>query len=43
MWFSTAVLLILGALLVGLGVYLGPETLGTRLTEEVEESKVIPH
>ncbi|MQL56359.1 MFS transporter [Acidianus ambivalens] len=42
-WFSTAVLLILGALLVGVGVYLGPETLGTRLTEEVEKSKVIPH
>lgn len=41
-WFSTAVLLILGALLVGVGIYLGPETLGTKLTEEVEEGKVTP-
>ncbi|BCS92580.1 MFS transporter [Metallosphaera javensis (ex Sakai et al. 2022)] len=36
-WFSTAVLLILGAILVGIGQYLGPETLGTRLTEEPQK------
>ncbi|AWR96919.1 MFS transporter [Acidianus sulfidivorans JP7] len=39
-WFSTAVLLMIGALLVGIGQLLGPETLGTKLTEEKpEESK----
>ena len=34
-WFSTAVLLMIGAVLVGIGQYIGPETLGTKLTEEV--------
>jgi len=34
LWFSTAVLGIIGGALVALGAYLGPETLGTRLTEE---------
>lgn len=32
-WFSTAVLLIIGAIIVGIGQYIGPETLGTKLTE----------
>ena len=32
-WFSTAVLLMIGAVLVGIGQYIGPETLGTKLTE----------
>lgn len=36
-WFSTAALLILGAIFVGIGQYLGPETLGTRLTEEPQK------
>ncbi|MCH1771228.1 MULTISPECIES: MFS transporter [Metallosphaera] len=36
-WFSTAALLILGAIFVGIGQYLGPETLGTRLTEELQK------
>jgi MFS family permease len=35
-WFSTAVLLMIGAILVGIGQYLGPETLGTRLVEETQ-------
>ena len=36
-WFSTAVLLMIGAILVAVGQYLGPETLGTRLVEEAEK------
>lgn len=36
-WFSTAVLLMIGAVLVGIGQYLGPETLGTKLVEEVQK------
>lgn len=32
-WFSTAVLLMMGAVIVGIGQYLGPETLGTSLSE----------
>ena len=36
-WFSTAVLLMIGAILYGIGQYLGPETLGTKLTEEATE------
>ncbi|BFH73084.1 MFS transporter [Sulfurisphaera javensis] len=35
-WFSTAVLLMIGAVLVGIGQYIGPETLGTKLVEETE-------
>lgn len=35
-WFSTVVLLMIGAILVGIGQYLGPETLGTRLVEETQ-------
>jgi len=34
-WFSTAVLLMIGAVLVGIGMFLSPETLGTKLTEEI--------
>ena len=34
-WFSTAVLLMIGAVLIGVGQYIGPETVGTKLTEEV--------
>jgi MFS family permease len=33
-WFSTAVLLMIGAVVVGIGQYIGPETKGTRLTPE---------
>ncbi|MBB5255153.1 MFS transporter [Sulfurisphaera ohwakuensis] len=36
-WFSTAVLLMIGAVLVGIGQYLGPETLGTKLVEEAQK------
>ncbi len=32
-WFSTAVLLLIGAIIVGIGQYLGPETVGTKLSE----------
>ncbi|AWR95713.1 MFS transporter [Acidianus brierleyi] len=32
-WFSTAVLLLIGAIIVGIGQYLGPETLGEGLSE----------
>ncbi|MEM3351036.1 MAG: MFS transporter [Saccharolobus sp.] len=38
-WFSTAVLLMIGAILVAVGQYLGPETLGTRLVEEAEKKQ----
>ncbi|TRM74163.1 MFS transporter, partial [Sulfolobus sp. E5] len=38
-WFSTAILLMIGAVLVGIGQYLGPETLGTKLAEEVSATK----
>ncbi|ARM75521.1 MFS transporter [Acidianus manzaensis] len=38
-WFSTAVLLMIGAVLVGIGMLLGPETLGTKLIEENPEEK----
>ncbi len=33
-WFSTAVLLMMGAVLMGVGFYLGPETVGTDLSGE---------
>ncbi len=36
-WFSTAVLLMIGAVIVGVGQYIGPETKGTRLTPEKED------
>ncbi|WP_338598280.1 MFS transporter [Sulfolobus tengchongensis] len=36
-WFSTAVLLMIGAVLVGIGQYIGPETLGTKLVEESQK------
>lgn len=36
-WFSTAVLLMIGAILVGIGQYIGPETLGRKLVEERAE------
>lgn len=36
-WFSTAILLMIGAILVGIGQYLGPETLGTKLVEETQK------
>lgn len=36
-WFSTAVLLIIGALLIGIGFFLGPETVGTDLSAEIGE------
>ncbi|BBD72792.1 hypothetical protein HS1genome_1181 [Sulfodiicoccus acidiphilus] len=35
-WFSTAVLL-LGAVIVGIGMFISPETLGTKLAEEPEK------
>ncbi len=38
-WFSTAVLLMVGAVIIGLGMYMGPETLGTRLTPELDDVK----
>ncbi|EZQ07080.1 MFS transporter [Candidatus Acidianus copahuensis] len=39
-WFSTAVLLIIGAILVGIGQFLGPETVGTKLTESTPVEEV---
>ena len=45
-WFSTAVLLMIGAVIVGIGQYIGPEPKGTRLTpeiytENIEENKPV--
>jgi len=37
-WFSTAVLLLLGAIIIAIGMSMSPETLGTRLTEQPEKS-----
>jgi MFS family permease len=37
-WFSTAVLLMIGALIVGIAQYFGPETLGTKLAEEPQKT-----
>lgn len=33
-WFSTAVLLMIGSLVMGIGQLMGPETLGVKLSEE---------
>ncbi|KPV46592.1 MFS transporter [Acidiplasma aeolicum] len=43
-WFSTAMLLMIGAVIVGVGMYLSPETLGTEITDDhniknIEETK----
>ncbi|EQB73952.1 MAG: hypothetical protein AMDU4_FER2C00035G0003 [Ferroplasma sp. Type II] len=39
-WFSTAILLVIGAIIVGIGMYLSPETLGTELIEDTTIKKI---